>query len=179
MVWFFFIEMTKPNQTPVPSSFSEDGCAGRAERAGPGNRSGPWTASAWTETCRVQSSQLLPGHAATVERKKGAVGISVKNNLRPNFDSKLKRKSTTYSHGSFERARQDVVHWQLRVVAPHLGRTHALGRWDKEAIFCSSRSASRNVLMVAIGTFYWDIFINAFLVSNIKLIWLSACFISM
>lgn len=62
--------------------------------------------------------------------------------------SKKTLKLFTYSHGSFKRASQDVVHRQLRVVAPQLCGTHALGWWDEETVFCSSSSTSRNVLMV-------------------------------
>lgn len=56
------------------------------------------------------------------------------------------RKKATYPHGGFKGAREDVVHRQLRVVAPHLCRTHSLGGRHKEAVLRRSACTGWQVL---------------------------------
>lgn len=54
-----------------------------------------------------------------------------------------------YPHSSFKGSSQDVIYWQLGIVAPHLSWTHPLGWRHEEAVLCRSTSAQRNILMVA------------------------------
>lgn len=58
------LQNTSTKPTAVPSSSCEDDCADKAAKAAPGNRCALWRTSAWTGTCRGQSSQLQPGHEA-------------------------------------------------------------------------------------------------------------------
>lgn len=111
-------------------------------KADPENMSGPWTMSAWTASYRGQNWQLQLGHGATVVQKDRFQTSS--NELC--FKMQRTTRLCTYSHSSFKRTSQNVVHWQLGVVAPHLCGTYALGWWDKEAIFCSSSSTSWHIL---------------------------------
>ena len=51
------------------------------------------------------------------------------------------RVAWTYPGGRLEGACQDVVHWQLGVVAPRLRGAHSLGGWDEEAVLSPASSA--------------------------------------